>query len=192
MALQCPRSQLAAQLPFNAALRASRAALMTSPLVKIPTRRPSSSTTGSLRTCTTHLFITMTRCTCDHQTRPSGREHTCSLRQLQLNTCVSAVSHGFHIHVALLPAAEACAQLTVQAFSVPIVTLGEVHCVVCRNTLVSSSKRAAEVMSVVRLTTTGDSVMTSATLYAAQLLLTVHLQCASSQTVGCEAHKRAF
>ena len=32
-------------------------------------------------------------------------------------------------------------------------------------TLVSSSRRAAEVMSVVGLTTTGDSVMTSATLH---------------------------
>ena len=37
-------------------------------------------------------------------------------------------------------------------------------------TLVSSSRRAAEVMSVVRLTTTGDSVMTSATLHVIALL----------------------
>ena len=49
--------------------------------------------------------------------------------------------------------------------------LAEKGAMVCRDTLVSSSKRAAEVMSVVRLTTTGDSVMTSATLHVVEIFL---------------------
>ena len=138
-----------------AALRASRAALMTSPRVKIPTRWPSSSTTGNLRTCRAsllkhadsshsiayHNIVTDSHgvCPCSRRLSSSPESRNLSLQALNYMT-------------------RSC--LTVQALS----NCSErVRCMQC--TLVSSSMRAAEVISVVARTTTGNSVMTSATLH---------------------------